>query len=119
MQKNTRPAMYRRGSRSASPKWPRVAPDSLTRASVICRFSSSLSQRACSGRSVSQNQPNSPSSTAGAPVRMNSICQSRRPAKPSRWVMIAPDSGPQTIPATIPAMMKAAVMRPRRAAGNQ
>ncbi|MCY1548603.1 hypothetical protein D9M68_847240 [compost metagenome] len=111
--------MYSCGSRSTPPKWLRAGLDSLARASAICRFSSSLSQRACSGRSVSQNQPNRPSSTAGAPVRRNSICQSRRPSQPCRWAMIAPDSGPQTIPATIPAMMKAAVMRPRNAAGNQ
>ncbi|MDT4883313.1 hypothetical protein FQZ97_1193440 [compost metagenome] len=82
-------------------------------------FSSVLSQLACSGRSVSQNQPNSPSATAGRPVTTNSICQSFRPNTPCRWVMMLPASGPVIIPAMVADIRNAAVMRPRSALGNQ
>ncbi|MNP54446.1 hypothetical protein D3C76_1490000 [compost metagenome] len=82
-------------------------------------FSSSFSHLACSGRSVSQNQPNRPSATAGRPVTTNSICQSFMPSTPCRWVMMVPASGPVTIPATVPDIRNTAVIRPRSSEGNQ
>ncbi|MCY1437049.1 hypothetical protein D9M71_531970 [compost metagenome] len=82
-------------------------------------FSCSVSHFTCCGLSSSQNQANRPSTTAGIPSKTNSACQSRSPYQPWKWVMIQPASGPLTIPAKIPAMMKIEVIRPRRAAGNQ
>ncbi|MNC38020.1 hypothetical protein D3C75_866090 [compost metagenome] len=119
MQKYTSPAMYKRGSRNTWAKPPRVLPGCVASAAASACFCSELSQVACAGLSVSQNQPNIPSTMAGMPVSTNSICQSRNPSQPWRLDMITPASGPQMIPAKTPDIMNAAVIRPRKAAGNQ
>ncbi|MNT32826.1 hypothetical protein D3C72_1687260 [compost metagenome] len=121
MQKHTSPATYNSGSRNAptNPLLAALGRDSPARAVWICCFCSSSSQRACSGRSVSQKRPITPSNTAGRPVRTNSTCQSRSPSQPCRCAMMVPDKGPQIMPATMPAMKNEAVMRPRIVAGNQ